>query len=171
MGRIGPVSCRLAAGIGVLVTALAGAGLAAAETWGGITPGQTTRGEVEALYGRPTRERTVAEEGRTGAEWTYVGDRAPRGVEQMVVLFGLIGPGGFVPDLVRGLMLYVKPRVFSREAIASGWGEPDGVGKIEQSGRPVIQYRAKGLVIVLDPTGSWAETLAFGPERPAGASP
>ncbi len=30
---------------------------AAAEAWGGITPGESTRRDVEALYGRPSRER------------------------------------------------------------------------------------------------------------------
>ena len=171
MGRVAPCRHRLAVGIAMLLAVLGWTGPAAAESWGGITPGRTTRKEVEALYGRPTRERTVTEEGRTSPEWTYVGDRTPRGLERMVVTFGLLGPRGFVPDLVRGLILSPKPRVFSRRAIVNGWGEPDGVAKFEQTGRLAFRYSAKGLLIVLDPTGSWAESLTFAPEKPVGASP
>src|SRR5262249_20280496 len=61
-----------------------------AENWGGLTPGESTRAQVEALYGRPSRERPLTEEGRTVAELTYAADRAPRGLERMVVSFGLM---------------------------------------------------------------------------------
>ena len=150
----------------MLIAALAAAGPEGAASWGGITPGQTMRREVEARYGRPSRERTVAEEGRTAAEWTYVGDAAPQGLDRMVVSFGLVGPRGFVPDVVRGLTLYAKPRVFAVETIVSGWGAPDAIGTEQATGRSAFRYGAKGLLIVLDATGQWAEVLLFAPEPP-----
>jgi hypothetical protein len=147
------------------------AGAAAAETWGGITPGRTMRREVEALYGRPTRERTVTEEGRTGTEWTYAGDRAPKGLDRLVVAFGLLSPRGFTPDVVRSVLLHAKPRIFTIQAITNGWGKPDAIGTDGQTGRPAFRYDAKGLLIVLDPTGSWADVLLFAPEKDPGKSP
>jgi len=161
---------RLAVWLVILGVGLGGVGAAAAETWGGITPGRTTRKEVEALYGRPSRERTVTEGGRSAAEWTYAGDRAPRGLDRMIVGFGLLGPRGFAPELVRALTLYPKPRVFSLEAITNGWGRPDAIGTDGETGRPAFRYDAKALLIVLDPTGSWAETLLLGPEKPTATS-
>lgn len=164
------MGCRLGPWLAALVAAVALAGPAAAANWGGITPGQTTRQEVEARYGRPTRERTVTEEGRTAAEWTYAGDAAPRGLERMVVGFGLLGPQGFRPDVVRALTLYARPRVFTLEVIASGWGVPDAIGTEQATGRSVFRYDARALLIVLDRTGQWAEVLLFAPEKPP-ASP
>lgn len=143
------------------------AGLAGAETWGGLVPGETTRREVEAQYGRPTRERMVVEDGRTVPEWTYAGERAPRGLDRMVVSFGFIRPEGFTADVVRGVTIYPKPRVFTLQAIANGWGMPDAIGTDEQTGRPAFRYDARGLLIVLDRSGSWAEILLFAPKQPA----
>lgn len=137
-----------------------------AESWGGITPGETTRREVEARYGRPSRERTVTEEGRTAAEWTYAGVQAPRGLDRMIVSFGLLRPPGFAPDVVRGLTLHPKPRVFTLQAITNGWGVPEAVGTEQATGRSALRYDAKGLLIVLDRTGQWAEVLVLAPERP-----
>ena len=154
-----------------LVLALAAWPTAArAATWGGIAPGQTTRRDVEARYGKPSRERTVTEEGRTVVEWTYVGDRAPQGVDRMVLSFGLIRGGSFVPDLVRALTLYPKQEVFRVPVIVQGWGKPDAIGTDSVSGRPAFRYDALGLLVLLDKTGAWAEMMLFGPERP-GASP
>jgi hypothetical protein len=141
-----------------------------AETWGGVTPGETARAGVEALYGRPSRERPLVEEGRTVAEWTYAGEAAPRGVERMVVTFGLAIGGRFVPDVVRSVALYPKPHVFSLRSIANGWGPPDAVGTEEASGRPSFHYRKQGLLIIFDKTGAWAEFLLFGPRQPAGGT-
>jgi hypothetical protein len=143
---------------------------ARAEPWGGITPGQTERREVQALYGPPSRERMVVEEGRTTPEWTYAGDRAPRGIERMVINFGLIRPSGFVPDVVRSVTLYPRPRMFRAQAIANGWGTPDKVGTEEQSGRPALDYSRLGLFIIMDRSGEWAELMLFGP-TPTGAKP
>lgn len=134
------------------------------ETWGGITPGESAQKDVQALFGRPTRERTVVEDGRTTMEWTYVGERAPRGMERMVVTYGLLRQdGGFAPDLVRALTLYPRPHVFSRRAIDNGWGVPDATGREEATGRASLHYQRRGLLIIMDRTGAWAEMLLFAP--------
>ncbi len=153
------------------VASLVAATLAAADGWGGIFPGQTLRREVEARYGRPTSERAVTEGGRSAPEWTYAGERAPQGLDRMVVSFGLIGPQGFTPDVVRGLTLYPKPQIFGLQAIASAWGTPDAVGTDQQTGRPAFRYPARALLIIFDPTGTWAEVLLFAPPKPAAKSP
>jgi hypothetical protein len=149
---------------------LAAAGGVGAESWGGLTPGETTRQGVERLYGRPTRERTLVEEGRTVTEWTYAADRAPRGVERMVISFGLLAGDRFAPDVVRAVALYPRPHVFSLRAITNGWGTPDAIGTEEATGRQSFHYRAKGLLIILDKTQSWAEFLLFGPQQAGGKS-
>ena len=149
---------------------LAAAGDGGAESWGGLAPGETTRTGVEALFGRPSRERTLVEEGRTVAEWTYAAERAPRGLERMVISFGFLLGGRFAPDVVRAVTLYPKPHVFSLRAITNGWGTPDAIGTEEATGRPSFQYRTRGLLIILDKTGSWAEFLLFGPSRPGGGT-
>lgn len=135
--------------------------------WGGITPGETRQRDVEARYGRPSRERSVTEGGLTGAEWTYVGDRAPRGLERMVVGFGLVRPTGFVPDLVRALTLYPKPHVFSVAKLTEGWGKPDAIGTDEQTKRSVLRYDAEAILVFLDRSGEWAEVMVFAPEGTA----
>jgi hypothetical protein len=149
---------------------LAGAGDVGAESWGGLTPGETVQAGVEALYGRPSRERPLVEEGRTVAEWTYAGERAPRGLERMVVSFGFMASGRFAPDVVRSVTLYPKPHVFPLRAISNGWGPPDAIGTEEATGRPSFHYRTQGLLIILDKTGAWAEFLLFGPRQPRGSS-
>jgi hypothetical protein len=144
---------------------LALAGDLGAESWGGLTPGETARAGVEALFGRPSRERTLVEEGQTVSEWTYAAERAPQGLERMVVSFGLLARGRFAPDLVRALTLYPKPHVFSLRAITNGWGSPEAIGTEEATGRPAFHYRTRGLLVVLDRTGSWAELMLFGPAQ------
>jgi hypothetical protein len=156
----------LALAIAVLAT---GAGVGA-ETWGGITPGESTRADVERLFGRPSRERTLVDEGQTVAEWTYAEDRAPRGLVRLVVNYGVLSKGRFVPDVVRSMTLYPKPQIFPLQTISSGWGEPDAIGTEESTGRPSFHYRTRGLLIIFDKTGSWAELLLFGPRLPAGGS-
>jgi hypothetical protein len=168
---VGPGAGRRGAaslGLALALTMLAGAGEVGAESWGGLTPGETTRAGVETLFGRPSRERTLVEEGRTVAEWTYAAERAPRGMERMVVSFGYLVGVRFAPDVVRAVTLYPKPHVFSLRTITNGWGAPDAIGTEEATGRPAFQYRNRGLLIILDKTGSWAEFMLFGP-RQAGA--
>ena len=144
---------------------LVAASLAAAASWGGITPGETVRRDVEARYGRPTRERIVTEEGRTANEWTYTGERAPQGVERMVVSFGLVKGTSFFPDLVRALTLYPRRGVFPLRLVTEGWGKPDAIGTDEQTGRPAFRYDAKALLVIFDRTGEWAEVMVFAPEQ------
>lgn len=151
--------------VGLLVAVDAGA-----ETWGGLTPGETARAGVQALYGRPSRERPLVEEGRTSFEWTYAADAAPRGLERMVVTFGVMVGGQFAPDVVRAVAIYPKPHVFSLPVVSNGWGPPDAVGTEEATGRPSFHYRTLGLLVVFDKTGAWAELLLFGPRQPAGGS-
>ena len=148
------------------VTALGGVRPPAArgETWGGITPGESVQRDVEGMFGRPSRERTVVEESRSTLEWTYAGERAPRGMERMVVVYGLMRKDGtFAPDLVRALTLYPRPHVFSRRAIENGWGDPDATGREESTGRVSLHYQRRGLLIILDRTSNWAEMLLFAP--------
>jgi len=154
------------AGLGLALGAVWGpATPAAADGWGGMTPGESTLRDVQARYGRPTRERQVVEEGRSVPEWTYVGERAPAGLERMVVSFGLLGPAGFAPDVVRAVAIYPKPRVFSLGAITSGWGTPDAVGSDERTGQAAFRYDRRGILILLDPTETWAEMILFAPAR------
>lgn len=155
---------RVLLGLGALALGGIRPRRAAGETWGGITPGESVQREVEALFGRPSRERTVVEEGRATAEWTYAGERAPRGMERMVVTYGLLRKDGvFAPDLVRALTLYPRPHVFSMRAIGNGWGDPDATGREEATGRTSLHFRQRGLLIILDRTGGWAEMLLFAP--------
>ena len=129
---------RFMLGLTLGVLAVAGARDLAAESWGGLTPGETARSGVENLYGRPSRERALVEEGRTVAEWTYAGDRAPRGLDRMVISFGLASGPTFNPDIVRSIVLYPKPHVFSLRSISNGWGPPDAVGT-EEANRLFVQ--------------------------------
>jgi hypothetical protein len=161
---------RWALGLALIVTLLTPGREVGAENWGGITPGETTRADVERLYGRPSRERSMVDEGRTVAEWTYAEDRAPRGLVRMVINYGLMSGERFLPDVVRSVTLYPKPQIFTLPAISRGWGEPDAIGTEEASGRPSFHYRTRGLLIVFDKTGSWAELLLFGPRPSAGGS-
>ncbi len=156
--------------VGAALLGLVVADVGQAAEWGGIVPGVSTRQDVEGLYGRPTRERTLAEEGRTIPEWTYAGERAPRGLEGMVVSFGLIGARGFQADLVRAVTIYPKPRVFTLEAIATAWGKPDGMGTNEETGQPVFRYDGQGLLVVMHRSGNWAEVMLFAP-TPAATKP
>jgi hypothetical protein len=152
----------LAAAVAATILWLA-AVAAEAAGWGGITPGTSRRAEVEGRFGRPTEERSVTEGGLTGAEWTYAGTRAPAGLERMVVGFGLLGPGGFVPELVRMLVLYPKPRVFTVIELVTGWGKPDGIGTEERTGRSLLRWESAGILAYLDVSGEYAEVLVFAP--------
>jgi hypothetical protein len=168
--RSGRARARGGAWCRVLAVVLLALGTrAGAESFGGLTPGETTRTEVERLFGRPSRERTLVEDGRTVAEWTYAAERAPQGMERMVISYGFFVGGRFVPDVVRAVMVYPKPRVFSLRAITNGWGTPDAIGTEEATGRPSFQYRTQGLLIIFDKTGSWAEMLLFAPRQSDGS--
>jgi hypothetical protein len=159
------VAWRLALGVAMVVLASP----AAAGSWGGLTPGESGRADVERIFGRPSRERTMVEEGRAVAEWTYAAERAPQAMERMVVSFGFLVGGRFAPDIVRAVTLYPKPRLFPLSTITTGWGTPEAIGTEEATGRPSFHYRSQGLLIILDKTGSWAEFLLFGPRQAGGS--
>ncbi len=156
-------------GLVVALGMLAVTGDVRAETWGGLTPGETTRAGVETLFGRPSRERLLVEEGRTVSEWTYAAERAPRGMDRMAISFGYMVGGRFAPDVVRSVTLYPHPRVFSLRTITNGWGAPDAIGTEEATGRPSFQYRTRGLLIILDKAGNWAELMLFAPRQAGGS--
>jgi hypothetical protein len=151
--------------IGVTCLLLAAGVPAEAANWGGITPGESLRRDVEARYGAPSRTQTVTEEGRTSVEWTYAGDRAPKGLERMVVSFGLLRGTAFVPDVVRSLTLFPKPGVFRVPSLSAGWGKPEAIGSDERTGRSAFRYDSQGLLVILDRTGQWAETMVFAPAQ------
>ena len=71
---------------------------------------------------------------------------------------------------LRSVALYAKPKVFPLRVISTGWGPPDAVGTEEATGRPSFHYRTRGLLIILDKTGVWAEFLLFGPRQAGGGS-
>ncbi len=137
--------------------------MASAADWGGIQPGVSTSQDVEALYGPPVTRHTVVEEGHSAPEWTYTGTRAPRGVDRLVVSFGLMGSSGFRGDLVRAVTLYSKPRIFTVEGITSAWGKPDAIGTNEKTGQTLFRYDTKGLLVVMHKSGEWVEVLLFTP--------
>ena len=84
----------------------------------------------------------------------------------MVINYGLVSGATFNPDVVRAIVLYPKPHIFSLRSISNGWGPPDAVGTEEATGRPSFHYRTRGLLIIFDKSGSWAEVLLFAPPQP-----
>jgi hypothetical protein len=143
------------------------AGPAASADWGGIQPGLSTRQNVETLYGRPSWERTVVEEKRSLLEWTYTGERAPKGVRQMVVSFGLNSASGFREDLVRALEIHPTPGVFTVESITMTWGKPQAIGTNQETGQTMIRYDGAGLLVVMNRRGDSVEVMLFVPKPPA----
>lgn len=155
---------RLRRGVaGVLVSLTMIGPVASAADWGGIQPGVSTTQDVEALYGPPVARRTVVEEDRSAPEWTYTGTRAPQGVEQLTVSFGLTGSSGFRADVVRAVTLYPRPRIFTVEGITAAWGKPDAIGTDQKTGQTLFRYDAKGLLVVMHKSGEWVEVLLFTP--------
>jgi hypothetical protein len=130
--------------------------------WAQIVPGESKRRDVEAAYGKPSRDRTVVEEGRTVGEWTYLSDKCPKGVNRMVIAWGLIVDGQFVADVVRALTVYPDAGAFSESALRNGWGEPVRRGIDDTTGRTLLGF-SEGLIVALDRTGSYAEVMLFAP--------
>jgi len=162
------VTRRRALGLLLLVgLALGPGGLrrARAAGLGRITPGESTRRDVEAEYGKPSRDAAVVQEGRTVAEWTYAADRAPKGFTRMVVAFGLFREGQFRPDLVRAVTFYPEAGVFTLAALTNGWGEPVATATDASTGRTILRYDG-GPLVALDRTGRWAEVMTFPPAPP-----
>lgn len=147
-------------GLGLLVLlTLSPVALSAAD-WGGVTPGQSTQEDVRRLFGPPTLERTVTEDGYETREWTYERAQAPPGLIRLKVRLGLLAPDGFKPTTVRVLAIYPKEDRFPLPAILAGWGRPSRQGTDRETGRPTLVYD-EGLVVFLDKEGRWAEEMHF----------
>lgn len=131
-----------------------------AADWGGITPGRSTQEDVRRLFGPPTQQRILTEDGHQTQEWTYEQAQAPPGLIRLTVAFGLLAPDGFKPTLVRALILYPKENLFPLPAIQTGWGQPSRQGTDKDTGRPTLYYD-EGLVVFLDKEGRWAEEMYF----------
>ncbi len=129
-----------------------------AESWGGITPGTSTIDDLRGRYGPPSKELREKLEGYDTTQWVYEGVKAPSGVTRLTVHFGLLGPGGYRPEVVRDFVVVPHRRVFSRVAVLDGWGRPDRVGTDE--GRTFFFYSV-GLVVYFDDAGEDARSMYF----------
>ena len=135
-----------------------------AEEWGGIIPGKTLKFQVRERFGAPSREVKKRVEQYDTIEWFYEQAKAPQGVTQMHVQFGLLTPQGFNPDLVRALSLSPRPGVFTEENILTGWGQPDRVGAEQEKGQRIFFYKS-GLVVLFEKDDQFAERLLFTPPQ------
>lgn len=156
----------------VLVTTLGLPGLAPALEWGLIDPGETSMDAVRRRYGNPTRATTQKVDGYDSAQWVYEEAQAPTGMVRMVVEFGMLTPKGYLPQIVRSLLLHPKPGTFNRPIVVQGWGQPTATG--QQSGSPAYLYE-DGLFVVFDEAVWEVQTMLFIPKQqippPAPAPP
>jgi hypothetical protein len=141
-----------------LVAVVVGAGPARAAEWGNIVPGTTTVEAVRALYGTPSRAAQTMVEGYQTVQWTYEGDRAPAGLQRMVVDYGLLRPKGYQPDVVRTFRIEPKPGVFGPRTVVEGWGLPDDEGTV--GGQPAMLFKS-GLVVYFDKETHHAVLMIF----------
>ena len=102
---------------------------AAAADWGQIKPATTTLAEVRGRYGAPTKETAQKIEGYDAVQWVYEGKEAPKGINKMIVDFGLLTPSGYRKEVVRTFRLEPKHDIFNRKLILDGWGLPARRGK------------------------------------------
>ena len=146
------------------------AGVAAAEQWGGIEPGESTMAVVKSLRGTPTRTTTQKVDGYDTEEWVYEDAKAPGGIRRLTVDFGLVTRAGYRPDLVRSLKLDPKPGAFDKESITTGWGAPVGVGK---EGDVDFFFYQEGLFVYFAKDGHGVATMTFTPPQilPPGTPP
>jgi len=142
---------------------------AAASEWGGIQPGVTTREQVNDRYGPPSKENRPKIEGYDTIQWVYENTRAPEGITRMTVDFGVLGPSGFVSNLVRTLTLEPKPLIFGRMTLIQGWGLPDGISN-NPDGSVNLLWK-DGLFVTLNQEGEEAAVMVFAPPQPGLAIP
>ena len=144
-------------------------GVAVAEQWGGIEPGESTMAVVKNLRGTPTRTLKQKVEGYDTEEWVYEDAKAPGGIRRLTVDFGLVTPAGYRPDLVRSLKLDPKPGAFDKDSITTGWGAPTGVGK---EGEVEFYFYPEGLFVYFAKDGHAVVTMTFTPPQlpPPGAT-
>ena len=155
------------AGLAVAGLLLATA-IGAAEEWGGIEPGVTALEQVRARYGAPSRETRAKVDKYDTVHWVYEGDRSPAGFHRMTVDYGLVTPQGYKPTVVRVLRLEPKPKVFGRNTVLQGWGEPDGASR--QGDQESLFYKI-GLIVTFNKEGSDAVLLTFTPPQPDPPAP
>jgi hypothetical protein len=149
----------LALGLTLLVATVASAPpTALAADWGGIVPAVTSAEQVRARYGPPTKEVKRKVDGYDTFEWMYEGPQSPAGFTRMTIEFGILLPGGYSPTTVRVLRLDPRPRLFNKDTVVTGWGEPDRA--TTQNDRDVFFYRS-GLVVTFDQEGVDATSLFF----------
>jgi hypothetical protein len=139
-----------------------GAGVAAAEQWGGIEPGESTMATVRSQRGSPTRATAQKVDSYDTAEWVYEDAKAPGGLRRMTVDFGLMTRDGYRADLVRSLKLDPKPGAFDKNAITVGWGAPSGVGK---EGELEFYFYKEGLFVYFGKDGQSVVSLTFTPPQ------
>lgn len=148
-----------ALGLILLVAPVAAAPPAAlAAEWGGIVPAVTSAEQVRGRYGTPTREVKRKVDGYDTFEWTYEGQQSPPGFTRMTLEFGILLPSGYSATTVRVLRLDPRPRLFNKDTVVTGWGEPDRA--TTQNDRDVFFYRS-GLVVTFDQEGVDATSLFF----------
>jgi hypothetical protein len=150
------------------VVALGLAGTAQASEWGGITPGVTTLEQVRERYGPPSQETKQKVDTYDTTTWIYEADKAPAGINRMVVDFGILKPDGFKANLVRVFVIEPRPSVFALQTIVDGWGVPSTAG--DSSGFPTMVYEA-GLLVIFDKQSRWAESMTFTVPQPLPQSP
>jgi hypothetical protein len=152
----------------VLGLALALPASACAAGWGGIEPGETTVDQVRERYGAPSKETKQKLDNYDTTTWIYEADKAPEGINRMLVDFGILKPDGFKPNLVRVFVLEPRPTIFAVQTVVDGWGVPSATG--ESSGYPTMVYEA-GLVVVFNKETHWAESMTFTVPQPLPRSP
>jgi hypothetical protein len=154
----------------VVLAGMAGVPRAHGLDWGLIEPGVTAMDAVRSRYGEPSSATTQKVDNYDTAQWVYEGERAPVGMERMVVDFGLLTPESFRPQIVRSVLLHPKPGSFTRSLVVQGWGMPTAVG--QQSGAPAYMYE-EGLFVLFDAEGSDVTTMLFTPRQkiPAESAP
>jgi hypothetical protein len=131
---------------------------ALAADWGGIVPAVTSAEAVRERYGAPSKEVKRKVDGYDTFEWAYEGQQAPPGFNRMTIEFGILLPGGYSATTVRVLRLDPRPRLFTKDTVVTGWGEPDRA--TTQNDRDVFFYRS-GLVVTFDQEGVDATSLFF----------
>jgi hypothetical protein len=152
----------------LLALVLSLAGVAHAAEWNAIRPGASTQDDVRAQFGQPTRVTSQKVEGYDTGQWLYEGAQAPRGASRLTVDFGILTPQGYKANVVRAMTLIPKPGIFTREAVLTAWGQPEGAKT--EGGVPSILYHS-GLIVMFDKEGNDAISLTFTPSQQPSAAP
>ena len=138
------------------------AAVAHAAEWNAIRPGVSTQDDVRTQFGQPTRVTSQKVEGYDTGQWLYEGAQAPRGATKLTVDFGILTPQGYKAQVVRVMSLQPKPGIFTRQAVLTAWGQPDGTKT--ENGVPSVLYEA-GLIVTFDKEGNDATNLIFTPPQ------